>query len=202
MIKELEYFKIGQSYGGNQDWFHDITMKMGGCAAVTACDSCIYLDLKKETKSLYPFNKEQVTKEEYIAFAKEMKPYLRPRLQGINTLKLYIDGFESYLKKKKENHISLEPLLGNEMPSLAQEKIIEQINEGFLIPMLLLRHQNVQFKDYIWHWFLITGYQIDEQQNSGFYVKIVTYGSAKWLDFNKLWDTGYDKKGGLILFHR
>ena len=31
--KELEYFKIGDSYGGNQNWFSDYMMKMGGCAS-------------------------------------------------------------------------------------------------------------------------------------------------------------------------
>ena len=30
-------------------------------------------------------------------------------------------------------------------------------------------------------------------------VKAVTYGSFEWLDFAKLWNTGYDRKGGLVL---
>ena len=45
MKKELEYFYIGKAYGGNQEWFFDAMMRIGGCAAVTACDSCIYLSL-------------------------------------------------------------------------------------------------------------------------------------------------------------
>ena len=56
MKKELDYFRIGNSYGGNQDWFLDFMMKIGGCAALTACDSCIYLDLYKGTE-LYPYEK-------------------------------------------------------------------------------------------------------------------------------------------------
>ena len=31
-------------------------------------------------------------------------------------------------------------------------------------------------------------------------VKIVTYSGYRWFDFRRLWDTGYDHKGGLILF--
>ena len=31
-------------------------------------------------------------------------------------------------------------------------------------------------------------------------VKAVTYGGYEWLDFAKLWNTGYKRKGGLILF--
>ena len=32
-----------------------------------------------------------------------------------------------------------------------------------------------------------------------FMVKAVTYGSFEWLDFAKLWNTGYARKGGLVL---
>ena len=42
MKRELEYFRIGGSWGGNQSWFFDFMMRIGGCGAVTACDCCIY----------------------------------------------------------------------------------------------------------------------------------------------------------------
>ena len=42
MKKELEYFTIDDEFGGNQDWFTNIVMNIGGCGAATACDSCIY----------------------------------------------------------------------------------------------------------------------------------------------------------------
>ena len=31
-------------------------------------------------------------------------------------------------------------------------------------------------------------------------VKAVTYGEYRWIDFERLWDTGFAKRGGLILF--
>ena len=43
-----------------------------------------------------------------------------------------------------------------------------------------------------------TGY--DEKPDGRFMVKAVTYGGYEWLDFAKLWNTGYKRKGGLILF--
>ena len=49
MKKELDYFTIEGCYGGNQDWFTNLVMHMGGCAAATACDSCIYFGLQNET---------------------------------------------------------------------------------------------------------------------------------------------------------
>lgn len=36
MKRELEYFRIGGSWGGNQSWFFDFMMRIGGCGAVTA----------------------------------------------------------------------------------------------------------------------------------------------------------------------
>ena len=40
--KELKSFYIGDSYGGNQQWFKSFMMRLGGCGAQTACDACIY----------------------------------------------------------------------------------------------------------------------------------------------------------------
>lgn len=44
--------------------------------------------------------------------------------------------------------------------------------------------------------YMLTGYK---KEAGHFSVKAVTYGGARWLDFRGLWDTGYEKKGGLIL---
>ena len=88
-------------------------------------------------------------------------------------------------------------------------------------------------EDYVWHWFLLTGYdcadsdgrdgestdasearnrqtKTTESRSRGEYstetvfsamkVKAVTYGEYRWIDFERLWDTGFAKRGGLILF--
>ena len=31
-------------------------------------------------------------------------------------------------------------------------------------------------------------------------VKAVTYGEWAWVDFDRLWDTGHEEKGGLVLY--
>ena len=71
MKKELEYFMIDGEFGGNQDWFTNIVMNVGGCGAATACDSCIYLAKYKGMKKLYPFDLEQMDKEAYKKGAEE-----------------------------------------------------------------------------------------------------------------------------------
>lgn len=197
MKKELDYFRIEGAYGGYQEWFPDFMMRIGGCAAVTACDSCIYFDLYKGTK-LYPYELEQLTKKAFIRFGMVMKPYLRPRWSGIDRLEIYIDGVRNYLSDCGCDIIDMEPFYGNRDVAEAKQALKEQIDRGFPVPCLLLNHRNRALKDYEWHWFLLTGYEIFEDTCM---VKAVTYGNWRWLDFDALWDTGCRRRGGLILYH-
>ena len=67
---ELPYFTVGENgYGGAQGWFTDKWMNIGGCAAVTACDSSIYFDLYRGTR-LYPKDMNNITREDYIDFGR------------------------------------------------------------------------------------------------------------------------------------
>ncbi len=196
MRKELQYFSIDKSYGGNQSWFRDPMMKLGGCGAATACDSCISMGLLHNKTGLYPFDLNQLSKEDYIRFVMEMKPYLRPRVQGINTLKLFIDGFSQYLVDQNESGVRLEAFSGENSLIKAKEAIRQQIGLDLPIPYLLLRHKSQGMKFFVWHWFLIIGY---EEFEDDFYVKAVTYGNYHWLSLKELWDTGYKEKGGMVL---
>lgn len=195
MKKELNYFRIGQSYGGSQDWFPDFFMRMGGCAAVAACESCIYFELYRGIKGLYPY--DSLTKRDFINFSAIMKPYLKPRISGVDTLELYIDGFARYLSDCGNRNIIMEPFYGTQPIEKAREVLQKQIDAGFPIPYLMLHHKSRAFKYYDWHWFMLTGYESFEDACM---VKAVTYGDFRWLDFNELWNTGYERKGGMIIY--
>lgn len=197
MKNELEYFNVDNDYGFNQERSSNLIMKIGGCAAVTACDSFIYLKKYRCAEKLYPFDTEKISKKDYISFSNTIKPYLHPRMSGINTLKIYIDGVSKYLEHIGETELKLSGFSGNEKIDKAKEFIARQIDAGYPIPCLTLRHKNAVMKDFVWHWFLITGYEIVENTMS---VKIVSYGEYQWLDIATLWDTGYSQKGGLIKF--
>lgn len=198
MRRELDYFKIENSYGGCQDWFTDYWMKIGGCAALAACETCIYLELQKGKENLYPFDRNHLSREDYVRFGMQMKPYLRPRMGGIDRLELYMDGFGNYLKDAGEMRLVMEGFSGEYSAEEAIRRVKEQIDQGLLIPCLTLKHRNPVFRDYVWHWFLLTGY---EESQDRFMVKAVTYSRWRWLNFTDLWTTGYRKKGGLILYH-
>lgn len=198
MKKELPHFYIDNSYGGNQDWFPTFMMRIGGCGAETACDSSIYLALHKGITGIAPEDCHNLTKREYVEFAYRMKPYLSPRMSGIDRLDIFVDGYAQYLKDCGEKRISMECLDGSEPFETAEKALMRQIDAGYPIPTLILNHRNHAFRDYIWHWFLINGYDLD---GDGFLrVNAVTYSKYEWLDFRALWDTGHKKRGGLILF--
>ena len=82
MRRELEHFHIGDSYGGNQDWFPTFMMRIGGCGAETACDSNMYFALHRGMTTIAPENAVTLSREEYVRFAYKMKPYLSPRRTG------------------------------------------------------------------------------------------------------------------------
>lgn len=197
MKKELPYFKIEEARGGNQEWFPDRMMRLGGCAAVTACDSCIFFDLYRETH-LYPFDKKNIAKADYIRFGMEMKPYLRPRWSGIDTLDIYMEGFGKFLEYQGCLDINMTPLYGEEPVWKAEEALTGQIHRGFPVPCLILHHRNPAYDLFDWHWFLLVGY---EKRQDKLMAKIVTYGKYFWVDFQELWNTGHKRKGGLILYH-
>lgn len=198
MLKELDYFWVGEEYGGRQSLLPDMIMRFAGCAAVTACDSLIYMTLYKNLKNLCPFSTDQLRGRDYVAFFKTVKPYLRPRLMGINRLEIFVAAFKKFLKEHGTFFLDVLPWSGDHDEQDTVNTIRQQIDCGFLIPYLLLHHKNPNFENYEWHWFLLTGY--DEKPDGRFMVKAVTYGAYEWLDFAKLWNTGYDRKGGLILF--
>ncbi len=198
MKRELQYFQVGAAYGGDQERIPDRLLRLGGCAAVTACDSCIYFDLYKGTQGLYPRDKEQISEADYMDFAMVMKPYLHPRITGIDRLEIYMEGLGRYLADRGCPQIGMTPFSGHQELDAARAAVVRQIEDGFPIPCLMLKHRDPELDDYAWHWFLLTGY---EEADGRFLVKVVTYGEWVWMDLARLWDTGYERRGGLILYH-
>ncbi len=191
---ELPYFKVDEMLGGNQELFSDPWMKIGGCAAVTACDLCIYMDMYKGTKGLYPYDIAHISKADYERFAMQMKPYLRPRYSGINKTRTYIDGFSTFLSDHDYKcDITDFDLSGSY--SEARSFILGSIDAGFPVAYLNLYHRDPAFSDFVWHWFLLTGYAIYADTMM---VKLISYGECYWFDFARLFNTGHRRKGGMV----
>lgn len=262
MRKELDFFYIGDSYGGNQDWCLDHMMQLAGCGAVTACDCSIYFKLRmglanacpeefsaelpminlrkplsvidgiitmpEETEGermlcaeskctagcaveaaahpLYqgPGTALDIDQDIYIHFTELMKPYLHPRWSGLDRLCLFTEGLSEYYAAQGIHCIGMEEFPGEHDAKEAMRRVKEQLDLGFPIPCLTLNHRNPAMEDYVWHWFLLVGYETEEQDPWGenFKVKTATYSESNWVKLTDLWDTGYEQKGGLVLFHR
>lgn len=196
-MKEVPIFKVGNYYGYNQELFTDHWMNIGGCGAVTACDVSIFLALNHGMTALYPFDIHHIRATDYIQFSQIMKPYLRPRQSGIDTLDLWIDGYSRYLQDVQETDIGMCGLNAScSLPEM-EEAVRNEIDHNLPVPYLNLRHANPNMINYVWHWFWLAGY---EDNYDSFLVKVVTYGNYRWFPLEELWNTGYKQKGGLVLF--
>ena len=198
MRKELPYFTVEGAFGGSQEWFtQDQWMRLGGCAAVTATDCSLYFALYKGRRLACPQAKTKLSRQEYISLGMAMKPYLRPRYSGIDRLDIYEKGFGRYLEDRGVSDIRLEDWDGNRSYSATLDVVKKQIDTGWPIPVLTLKHRHPSFSDLVWHWYLFTGYEVFEDTCV---VKVTTYGTWRWLDLKELWHTGYRRRGGMILF--
>ena len=203
MKKELEHFYIGNSYGGNQEWFRTFMMRLGGCGAENACDSSLYFALWRGIEKAYPFDLEKLNRKDYVEFAHMMEKYLWPRMTGIDRLEIFTEGYGKYLRDRGITEISMSTLDGRESYEAAADAVKHQIDAGYPVPILILNHRDRRLSDYNWHGFLINGYELPDPadpESRGMRVKAVTYSSYEWLDFANLWNTGYVRRGGLVLF--
>lgn len=197
MQVELEHFTIDGAYGWNQDWFPSFFMRVGGCAAVTACDSCIYFALRFGKSDWIPFDPAEISRRNYLVLSERMKPFLHPRMRGVDRLDIYQYGLDAYFRNIGVRGLDVGALQGDSPYALAAQKLKAQIQARYPVPFLTLMHSNPDFDFYQWHWYLLMGFQ---ETPETLMVKAVTYGAWRWLDFRKLWDTGKQEKGGMILF--
>ena len=198
-IKELPHFYIGESLGGQQEWYSRVTdfgMHLGGCAAITACDCSIYFAKYFGLRNLYPFDPHHVTRAEYLEFGRIMEPYLYPRWSGVDRTEIYLEGYGRFLRDHGVTELRLSAWAGENDFEDTRRIIRRQIDAGYPVLCLTLNHQAAALQDYVWHWFILNGCDDGER----FAVKAVSYGVGRWFDLATLWDTGYQRKGGLILF--
>ncbi len=196
MRKETAYFNIGGAYGSSQDWMKDPWMHLGGCGAITACDMCVYLAMYKGRRDICPLDRLPPSRREFVDFAAKMKPYLSPRMTGIKDTATYVEGAESYLRDRGCKDIRLRALEGYAPADTAWEEIKASIDDDRPLCCLMLKHRDREFDFFEWHWFIVNGYEEAEKRR----IKTATYARARWLDFDRFWDTGYEEKGGLVFW--
>lgn len=218
MKKELQYFNIGNSFGGSQAWFLDPWMHIGGCGALTMCDFLLYMACCKGKADWYPYNTDKLTRRDYRRFGMSMKPYLRPRESGIKDLETFMEGARIYMEDSEIDGIRLERIDGERPYEEAENAIRNSIDSEMPVAMLMLKNQNSELNFFEWHWFLIVGYddgnpdpELTPQDNGRdnengsqchtvFRIRVATYGKEHWLPLRDMWESGEEEKGGLVVF--
>ena len=195
MIKHnIPYFNVGKTPGGNQDWFKDWWMNVGGCAALAACDTCICLAKNHGQKKCCPFSPEHITVSQYVEFGMTMKPFIRPRVGGVTKLSDFTKGCGKYLEKQGIlAEFKLCP--GEKTYEEAEKFLVDTLQKNMPVAFLLLKHKSEECKELIWHWFMITGYEKKDGKLTAIYH---TYGNTNKIEFATLWNTGFHKKGGMV----
>lgn len=197
-MKEIPYITVGNDYGGDQNKLNTYFQRLGACGAVSVADTFIHLAAKSEKyRCLNPGGAWNLTQDEFQTYLNGVKKYLYPRLGGISSLQVYMDGALCYAKEKGMQNLQAKALSASESVEEAKDWVRSAIDGGSCISFLLLKHQDPSLEEYTWHWFVITGY---EETDTAFTVQIATWGKRHYLDFDRLWDCGNTDKGGLVFF--
>ena len=158
MKRELPYFSIEGAFGQPE--------ARNGLLTTGGCERAAVLPLQQKTAAFYfPFIKtflvtappgpEKMTKAAYLELGMIMKPYLKPRITGIDKLSIYMEGFTNYLCDRGINDLILTGWSGNHSYESSAEPVKHQIDAGWPLPYLNLKHRAPSFRDLVWFWFLL-----------------------------------------------
>ena len=194
--KELDFFTVeGGFYGGDQNWNRHAFMRLAGCSTTTACEACIHLArTRPDLRNLYPFDPHRITMDNFRDFTELVYPHVHPGPLGLTSIERYGSMFSSYTASRGIL-MQADLLDGNASSGAARDFIRASIDDGRVTAYLMLRHRDLQFDDFVWHWFTITGYETEGEQ---FRMIAATFGKRHLLDLDGAWETGFAKRGGLV----
>ena len=88
----------------------------------------------------------------------------------------FMEGFGEYLADAHDDRLQMEAFHGTHTYEEAVEAVCRQIDNACLIPYLMLKHKNEKgpLEDYIWHWFILAGY---EKKRMIFWSKLFRMGN-------------------------
>ena len=194
--RELEFISIDEKYyGGDQNWHSHRMMKLGGCSAVTACETCIWMaKAKLSLRNLYPFDPQQVTRADFLRFFERMFYYLHPGIGGMTSIDKFAAQIGKYISTTGAD-TRTRVLRGNADYGQAEAFVKQSLDNGFPVMYLMLKHRNPVFADYEWHWFTLTGYEDDGADMD---ITFATWGEKHTFSLRQAWDTGKAWRGGMV----
>lgn len=196
MKKELDFIRIDGAYGGDQNWFSDRFMRLAGCSAVCASEACAYLAGRFPNLSrLYPGDPRSIRKEEFVSFMQSVYQYITPGFMGMSSIKRFKKCFTEYAYSVGADVRIL--LLGGDAPAGEAKRFLTRaLDADYCALYLLLTHKDPEMDEFTWHWFTLTGYEMNGET---IMVDFATWGKKHTLPFEKLWNTGTLSRGGMVL---
>ncbi len=175
-------------YGGNQYWFPKKFNQLSGCGPVVAANITAYLSqtFKDKYNDLYPY-KGIVNKKDFTLHMVEIRKYVKPGIFGLTSVNKFSDGVLAFSKNRG---VSLTSHILDEKADSIQEAInfiLEALSQRLPIAILVLKHQNKEFKEFTWHWMTITGLNLKPESNT-FYISVSTYGEHREINLDLLWN--------------
>ena len=175
-------------YGGNQYWFPKKFNQLSGCGPVVAANITAYLSQTFTDKynDLYPY-KGIVNKKDFTLHMVEIRKYVKPGIFGLTSVNKFSDGVLSFAKNRG---ISLTSHILDEKADSIQQAIdfiLEALSQRLPVAILILKHQNKEFKEYTWHWMTITGLNLNPQSSKCF-ISVSTYGEHREINLELLWN--------------
>ena len=98
MRKELGHFMIGDSYGGNQDWFPDQWQRRAGCGPTASAAILTYLS--RLSPGLTPMAPIGNSVREHTAYMEALWSYTTPGSRGLDQAENLILGCRSFALSK------------------------------------------------------------------------------------------------------
>jgi len=196
MKKELAFIDIEGHYGGDQHWYKEKFMRLAGCSSVCASEACAYLAGHfPHLRGLYPYDPVHIGKKEFIAFMTRIFSYLPPGITGMSNIRRFRRCFLNYADFTGVR-VALSLMDGGKSARDAKDFVTAALGEGYPVLYLLLRHNDPALDDFTWHWFNLTGY---EKNGGSMKVDFATWGRKHQADFDNLWNTGANHKGGMVV---
>lgn len=209
MIREsklnLEYFKIEGNienyiyYGGNQEWFKTNWRRISGCGPTTASAIIMYENRKNNIQYSIKY-----TKSKFLDLMNDVWNFITPiKGKGVNTIELFFEGFEKYIKQKQNKEVkSIFLKIPKEFEYRQENKevfnfLYEALEKNH--PIAFLNLDNGQESNlHRWHWVTIVGILYDDISNK-LEVTIADEGMLKKINLG-LWIKTTKNEGGFVYF--
>ncbi|MEX1307157.1 MAG: C39 family peptidase [Eubacteriales bacterium] len=196
----LDFIKIkdgrSETLGANQYWFPQKFAALSGCGPTTAAEILAYLAKQYPTgmQGLPPESFGILERKTFVQFMRAVREYVKPGVMGLTDIDFYTNQTINYAKSCGV------ALQGTQIDvrldtKAAYQAVIETIDAGRPLALLVLTNPNPDIREYTWHWMTIIGYDKDKGS-----IIIATHGRPHALNFSHVWVNGGGHKAGMVHF--